>query len=98
MLLGIVQEGEGVAAQVLAAREARRDVAPETADVRINAERTTFVDATHAAVWFSISVEGRTLLSEHRGDAVIVDGSWKMARSTFCRLMGMAGVPCPPSD
>ena len=32
-----------------------------------------------------------------RRDAVLVDGQWKMARSTFCDLMRLAGVECPPT-
>ncbi len=59
-------------------------------------DEITFVDATHAAVWFSVSVDGASVLPNRRGDAVIVDGAWKMARSTFCGLVGLAGVPCPP--
>ncbi len=94
-----VEGGETLGPTLTAARERRRDIAPERADVQITVAEIAFVDATHAAVWFSISVDGRTLLAEeHRGDAVIVAGAWKMARSTFCQLMGMAGVPCPPVD
>ena len=34
--------------------------------------------------------------SHRRGDAVLDEGHWKMARSTFYDLMRMAGVECPP--
>jgi hypothetical protein len=30
------------------------------------------------------------------GKAVLVDGVWKVDRDTFCQMMQMAGVQCPP--
>jgi len=64
----------------------------------IRADEIHFYDTTRAAVWFSIALGDRTLLRRHRGEAVLVDGEWKMARTTFCQLMGMAGVVCPPEE
>ena len=55
-----------------------------------------FVDREHAAVWFTITVEGGAALLSRRGEAVVVDGAWKMARATFCDLMRLAGEDCPP--
>jgi hypothetical protein len=49
-------------------------------------------------VWFSISISGHPMVQHHRGDAVFIGGKWKMARSTFCRIMSMGGVPCPPDE
>jgi len=57
-----------------------------------------FIDAEHAVVWLSLSQQGRLLLTNCRGDAVVVDGSWKMARTTFGELMRMAGVDYPPPE
>jgi Clp amino terminal domain, pathogenicity island component/ClpX C4-type zinc finger len=91
-----VEGGETLGPTLTAAKERRRDVAPETAEVVFMVDEISFIDATHAAVWFSISVNGASILPNSRGDAVIVDGEWKMSRSTFCELMGLAGVPCPP--
>jgi hypothetical protein len=56
-----------------------------------------FVDPEHAAVWFSISVNGGQVLDRHPGDAVLIDGEWKMALSTFRQMMAMAGVALPPA-
>jgi hypothetical protein len=55
-----------------------------------------FVDRAHAAVWFTITIDGNPALSSRRGEAVAVDGAWKMARATFCELMRLAGIECPP--
>ena len=30
------------------------------------------------------------------GHAVLIDGQWKIARETWCRLIGSIGIPCPP--
>jgi hypothetical protein len=30
------------------------------------------------------------------GHAVLSDGRWKVARDTWCRLIGTIGIPCPP--
>jgi hypothetical protein len=92
--LPMVEGGENLGPTRTAAAERHPEVVP----VEISVNRTVFVDAEHAAVWFSISHQGRPLLTDHRGDAVVVDGTWKMARSTFCDLMSMAGVECPPLD
>ena len=91
-----VEKGETLGPILVAANQRQAGIAPETADVTITVDEITFFDATHAAVWISITVDGRTMLQHHRGDALIVEGVWKVARSTFCGLMAMAGVPCPP--
>jgi len=51
-----------------------------------------FRDAEHAVVWFNFSHD----IESYRGEAVVIEESWKMARSTFCELMSLAGVECPP--
>ncbi len=30
------------------------------------------------------------------GHALLIDGQWKVARETWCRLIGSIGIPCPP--
>ena len=58
-------------------------------------EDIEFVDETHASVLFVVTLEG--IPSEaRRGQAVIDDSTWKVARVTFCALMKLAGVECPP--
>ncbi len=89
-----VEGGEILGPTLRAARERLRS--PGTAEVVYMVDEISFIDATHAAVWFSIAVDGASVLPNRRGDAIIVDGTWKMARSTFCELVGLAGVPCPP--
>jgi Clp amino terminal domain, pathogenicity island component/ClpX C4-type zinc finger len=66
------------------------------AEIAVTVDEIIFVDPEHAAVWFSILVDGSPVLSRHRGDAVLVGSEWMMARSTFCQIMAMGGVTCPP--
>jgi hypothetical protein len=62
----------------------------------ITIDHVDFVDEDHASVTFAIALEGLSpaLLN---GTAVVVDSIWKVARSTFCELMALTGVECPPT-
>jgi hypothetical protein len=59
-------------------------------------ERVTFLDATSAAVLFSVWLGQSPYLPGARGDAVLEDGRWRVARSTFCGLVSRVGIVCPP--
>ncbi len=89
-----VEMGADLGPTLLQALE--RNPFPPPAESRIDVDAVAFVDTEHAAVWFTITIDGIPRLSNQRGDAVVVDGAWKMARSTFCALMASAGVACPP--
>ena len=65
-------------------------------EIAFTVDDITFVDTEHAAVWYSIFVDGNPVLSRRRGDAVLICGEWLMARSTFCQIMAMGGVTVPP--
>ncbi|MGA3148059.1 MAG: ClpX C4-type zinc finger protein [Acidimicrobiales bacterium] len=91
-----VQEGETLGPVLMMAKERHRDLAPPEVDIVISVEELAFTDPEHAAVWFSLSLGERKVLPRRRGDAILADGVWKVTRSTFCDLMALAGVPCPP--
>ncbi len=93
-----VERGETLGPMLVAAKERRLGVVPPDAEVVTLVDEIVFLDPDHAAVLFSIMADGRTMLTRHRGDAVLVDGVWKVARSTFCNLVALAGVPCPPDN
>jgi hypothetical protein len=61
----------------------------------ITIDHIEFVDEEHASVTFAIALEGLPPASR-QGTAVVVDSVWKVARSTFCQLMTLTGVECPP--
>jgi hypothetical protein len=91
--LPMVDRGENLGATLILARERRR--VPETPEVVV-IDEIVFTESEHATVWFTVSVTGSPIARPRRGDAVVVNGAWKMARSTFCELMATAGVECPP--
>jgi hypothetical protein len=91
-----VENGEELGPTLMWANERHRGIVGDGSTVTISADEIRFHDTERASVWYSISMENRTLLGRQLGEAVVVDGEWKMARSTFCRLMSMGGVACPP--
>ena len=73
-----------------------RHAAMRRTDRPVIIEAVQFVDEEHAIVSFAVSLEG--LSSEPRsGNALVVGSTWKVARTTFCDLMELAGVKCPPT-
>jgi hypothetical protein len=91
-----VEGGESLGWAVAEARAKH----PSYQDVEIGftVDEVVFVDPEHAAVWYSLLMHGRTYLSRQRGDAVLIDGEWLMARSTFNQIMALGGVTLPPAD
>jgi Clp amino terminal domain, pathogenicity island component/ClpX C4-type zinc finger len=93
-----VENGDDLGPTLVLANERTRGIVGDGSDVIISADEIHFYDPERAAVVFSISLGDRLLLGGQQGDAVLVDGVWKMARSTFARLMTLAGVACPPAS
>lgn len=89
-----VERGSDPGPTLLQAQE--RNPFPPTAEVSLDVHQVACLDRAHAAVWFTVTIDGIPRLSTQQGDAIVVDGAWKMARSTFCALMALAGVDCPP--
>jgi hypothetical protein len=54
-----------------------------------------FVAPDHAWVLFQIYLNDSPWNTPQLGEAVFVDGKWRVAQSTFCRLTRLAGVTCP---
>ena len=91
-----VEKGDDLGPTLASANQRHRDIVTDGSDVSLSVDEIRFYDTGRAAVWFSIAMGETRLLRRHRGEAVLVDGEWKMARTTFCQLMRMAGVSCPP--
>ncbi len=56
----------------------------------------TLVDPTHAAVVYSILFDGTPQYAERQGQAIKIDGVWKVSRDTVCALLSLGGITCPP--
>ena len=59
-----------------------------------------FIDETHAAVNFTLTIPGRgDVIVDKVGYAVVDSGRWKVALRTSCDLLSLDGLigPCPPT-
>jgi hypothetical protein len=56
------------------------------------------VDDTHANVVYSILFDGSPEFALRPGEAVKIDGVWKVSRDTVCALLEIGGISCPPRD
>jgi len=53
-----------------------------------------FTSPTKAAVRYDILIPNDNFTSRI-GNAIFVDGRWKVARATVCTDLSLAGVTCP---
>ncbi len=91
-----VEKGGDLGPTLALANERHRGVIGDGHDVLVSADEIHFYDQERALVSFSILMGQRLLLGGQQGEALLINGEWKMARSTFCRLMNLAGIACPP--
>lgn len=49
----------------------------------------------HATVVYTISMNGQPALVDQMGEAVQVDGQWKVSQASFCALLTLEGNPPP---
>jgi hypothetical protein len=73
------------------AAEVRRRFPQQTARSEVKIERIKFLHEREAVVWFR-----SPYLGTREGRALRIDGRWKVSRATYCGLIAMAGVRCPP--
>ena len=72
------------------AAEVRRRF-PQTESDELRIERIKFLHEREAVAWFRSAY-----LGTREGRALRIDGRWKVSRATYCGLIAMAGVRCPP--
>jgi hypothetical protein len=93
--VGLLENGDKLGAAIaLAAKVAKVEKTKETAVVT----KVTFSDPTHADVIYDLK---GTPLTGSNGKAVLVNGTWKVAQSTFCTLADLGAQtinkPSPPN-
>jgi hypothetical protein len=71
-----------------------RERGPRIGSVRVQVERMRFVDDRRARVRFAILLDHGG--PSFDGEAMEQDGRWLVSRDTFCRVVAMIGVRCPP--
>jgi Clp amino terminal domain, pathogenicity island component/ClpX C4-type zinc finger len=91
-----VERGHDLGPTLALANERHRHMIADGSGVLISADEIHFYDRNRALVVFSISIGERLLLGGQHINTLLIGGEWKMARSTFCRLMDLAGIACPP--
>jgi hypothetical protein len=63
--------------------------------MRISVISVHYVNATFARVDFELGYEGAPAIGAQHGEAVFVDGLWKVSFETRCRVIRQTLVPCP---
>lgn len=66
--------------------------------VDVSVDFIRFVSEDEAEVQFGLLLSNFGSPMAQTGHAVLVDGEWKVSRETWCRLVRMAGVECPPPE
>jgi hypothetical protein len=88
-----IEDGDALR-DVLAESQTHVDPAA-TYEARVHEVR--LVDPDHALVTFSLLRDGAALLANQQGVAVRIDGRWVVSRATYCAIVAMGGVSCPPA-
>jgi Clp amino terminal domain, pathogenicity island component/ClpX C4-type zinc finger len=79
----------------LRAEAASRVPAASTTTARL--DRVRFRGSAAADIRFTLRLSGGPGPVVD-GEVIVVDGQWQLSRDTFCQVMAMAGVTCPPPD
>ncbi len=85
---------------VQAYAEAHRYTSAQLAGTTITVRDTSFIDETHAAVHFTLTIPGHgDVIVDKVGYAVYDSGHWRVALRTACDLFSLDGFigPCPPT-
>ncbi|MGQ0802981.1 MAG: hypothetical protein ACT4PI_03850 [Actinomycetota bacterium] len=81
-------------------REQVRQNFPEAPldEVSVRVEELRFLNRTTAAVRYTIVLPGYSIpeFPNRIGQAVLIDGVWKVTRETVCHSLELGGVTCPP--
>jgi hypothetical protein len=91
--LAAVQDGAAFAGVL---EQIRERFPVEAATTRVALGQVVFLDGVRAAVQFELLRKGSFSLGPQVGYAVRERDGWKVARDTYTRVIGMAGIPIPP--
>jgi hypothetical protein len=96
-----VEGGANLGEALLAAGQ-RHSIDQDPSQRSVKVDGLRFVNDHEARVVFSLTISGpfsgTPMIRGRQGRAVLVDGEWKVARDTFCALMQIAGIECPPPE
>jgi ClpX C4-type zinc finger len=90
-----IENGDNLAATFEQARQRR----PGTGPLDVSVDSVRFLSEDEAEVRFTLWLSGFGHSGMPRaGHAVRVGDEWKVARDTWCALISMVGVECPPPE
>jgi hypothetical protein len=92
--VGLLQNGASLGAAIAFANHlAKTQGTAESAVVK----KVTFTNPTTAAIKWDLDANGKTLLPNSDGTAVLVNGKWLVSQQTFCTLvlLGASGKTIP---
>ena len=69
--------------------------AAQVKTAQIVLDDVVFESPTRAALAYHVHEPNYTDLSARFGEAVLVDGAWKITRATYCGDVALAGLVCP---
>jgi hypothetical protein len=69
---------------------------PRVGQVSATVSNVSFTSATTATVTYALSLQGTVVEPNATGQAVLEDGTWKVADSTLCGLVALTGNPNLP--
>jgi hypothetical protein len=96
--LAAVEDGARLGSTMEQARQARQRFRGTT-EMDIAVERIRFISEDRAEVSFLLVFPVEPLSRvPNNGTAILIDGHWKVARETYCRLVQSLGVECPPES
>ncbi|HMS75213.1 hypothetical protein [Gordonia sp. (in: high G+C Gram-positive bacteria)] len=82
----LIENSEGFA-QVLQGMAAD----PQAQGTTVTVKGVTLTDDTNADVTYDLLLNGTPALPDQTGQAVKVDGTWRVATATFCALLSIQG-------
>jgi hypothetical protein len=88
--IGLVQNGQQFAAVIQA--QATSELAKSTT---VRVAKVTVTSPTTATAVYTILLGGKPALANQAGQAVLVNGTWKVAATTFCQLLALEGQKVP---
>jgi endonuclease/exonuclease/phosphatase family metal-dependent hydrolase len=92
--LAVLEDGELLRPYFLEAYAAQQAIAPH---IRVHLDDVSLVDPAHAAVTYTLLLDGAAVLDHVEGAAVLLDGRWHVTRRTYCDVstQGAAEIPAP---
>ena len=88
--VALLQNGEDYAKVVAA--QAR---SPIVKGVAAEVSNVTLTSATKATVTYSLTIGGKPVLADLKGEAVLQNGTWKVGDQSFCALLSLEQVKAP---